>query len=436
MLFGSAPSAVLAQPASDQPVATEPEPPPSDPPPPTTPAATAEPTPPPPPSPVEPPAVKEAKPVPDLSGAPGKGLTAKFGDAFSVVLRSRIQPRFQLHVPSEDSNGNRPRDQFLGIGTARVWISGNAYRPELTYMLQLALGARDYRDGTVSPIFDALIDYKAHRDASLRIGQFFVPFDRLRTVREFALQLVDRPRVIGELTLDRDTGVIVYSDALGGDKSPFAYRIGAFGGGGPNAVNAKRVGGLFLGRLEWRPLGPIDDDSEGDLKRRDKPALALGIGGAANRNTNRLRSTTGTTTKGKADYWHAAIDATFKWRGFASQFEWLLKRAAYEITYESSVPAEVEYARSGTGWVVQASYVFPKPFEVVGRFSRMHAREGTDPKLIAEVRSLGQEIAGGVNYYLNGHILKLQADWIMRSPRDFNFETTDHLFHMQLDATF
>jgi hypothetical protein len=41
-----------------------------------------------------------------------------------------------------------------------------------------------------------------------------------------------------------------------------------------------------------------------------------------------------------------------------------------------------------------------------------------------------------VNYYLNGHALKLQADWIVRSPRDFSFDTTDHLVHMQLDATF
>ena len=53
-------------------------------------------------------------------------------------------------------------------------------------------------------IYDAFLDWKAHRDISVKAGQFFVPFDRLRTVREFALQMGDRPRPVAELTLDRD----------------------------------------------------------------------------------------------------------------------------------------------------------------------------------------------------------------------------------------
>ncbi len=369
------------------------------------------------------------------TAAPGKGATLDAGDAFSLNLRSRINLRYQLHG-APPSMGERKFDQVVGIGTVRVWFSGHVRDPRLTYMLQLALGQRDYRDGAVSPVFDAFIDYKAHRDLSVKVGQFFVPFDRLRTVREFALQLADRPRPVSELTLDRDVGVTLYSDRFLDDKSPFAWRVGAFGGGGTNLTTGREPGGLFVARVEVRPLGTIDDDSEGDLERRPAPAVALGAAIAHNRNTNRLRSTTGSTfTGGTTDYTHYALDAVFKWNGLAVQAEYLKKTSSRETIPSAADPMVLEYTRAGSGFVFQASYVFDPPIEIVGRYSRLYAPGGTDPKWITEVRNLGQEIAGGVNYYVAGHQLKLQADWIVRTPRD-SFAGTDHALHAQLDATF
>jgi hypothetical protein len=305
-------------------------------------------------------------------------------------------------------------------------------------VIQLAVAGRDYRDGAISPIFDAFIDYKAHRELSVKAGQFFVPFDRLRTVRELALQLPERPRPVGELTLDRDVGVSLYSDnAFLGEKSPLAWRLSAFGGGGTNLSTGKEPGALLVARVEARPLGEIDDDSEGDLKRRKKPGLALGAGIATNRNTNRQRSTTGTTfTGGTTDYFHLALDATFKWQGFAAQLEYLKKTSSRESIPSLADPAVLEWTRAGSGFVVQASYVLDPPVELVGRFTRMYAPGGTDPKLITEIRNLGQEVAGGVNYYLNNHQFKFQAAWIIRSPRDLDFDSSDHLVVTQLDATF
>jgi hypothetical protein len=76
-----------------------------------------------------------------------------------------------------------------------------------------------------------------------------VPFDRLRTVREFSLQLTDRPRPVTELTLDRDVGMVMYSDNFLSDKSPLAYRVGVFGGGGKSRPRQE------AGRAAGRPLG-------------------------------------------------------------------------------------------------------------------------------------------------------------------------------------
>ena len=382
---------------------------------------------------------EEKKPGPSISGKPGQGVTLYVSDAFSLNLRSRLQLRYQFNVSAPDEMDERDTQQLVNIGTARLWISGNILNPDLTYMIQLALAGRDYRDGATSPIYDGYLQWEAHRDFNLRVGQYFVPFDRLRTVREWALQMADRPRPVLEFTLDRDVGITAYSESLIDDRSPIAWYIGAFGGGGTNLSLGRDPGALVMSRIELRPLGPIDDDREGDLERLNQPRLAIGGGFAANFNTNRLRSTTGPTfSGGTTDYLHAAADLVFKWRGWALQAEYLWKNASADQINSTAADGTdlIEYTRSGQGWIVQSSYTFPHPIEVVGRLSGIYAFSGTDPRLIAEADALGQEVAAGLNYYINGHKLKLQGDWIARMPHDFAFKEAEHVVHAQVDVTF
>jgi phosphate-selective porin OprO and OprP len=374
-----------------------------------------------------------------LEASPGNGATIRAGDKFSLNVRARIQIRYQLNIAEADDQGDRDLRQLVNIGTARLWFSGHVLIPELTYMIQLAVAGRDFRDGATSPIFDAFLDWKAHRDFNIRAGQFFVPFDRLRTVREWALQMPDRPVPVWELTLDRDVGVMIYSETFLSKRSPLAYRAGAFGGGGTNLSRGRIPGGLLVGRLELRPLGPIDDDIEGDQERRKAPAISLGVGLAKNFNTNRLRSTTGPTfTGGTTDYTHFATDLVFKWRGAMLQAEYLVRKSS--VSSIESVDAEgepvIEYPQSGRGYVLQASYVFDPPIEVVGRVSQLWAIGRADTVFYDYTRSRGQELAFGANYYVNGHKMKLQADWVARMPHGFVFERAEYLVHVQLDATF
>lgn len=386
-------------------------------------------------------------PKTDISGIPGQGLTVKTGDEFSLNIRTRMQARYQVQVSQPNAAGDRTLDQIVNINTARVYLSGNALIPQLTYLFQLAVAGRDYRDGATSPIYDAYVEYKPHRDFNLQAGQFFVPFDRLRTVREWALQLAERPRPVSELTLDRDVGIQLYSDHFLADKSPVGFHLGAFGGGGTNLSLGRKPGALLVGRVELRPLGPIDDDREGDLDRRSTPGLALGAAFAANINTNRARSTTGaaykslstTTNNGRVvDYYHFAADLVFKWQGLAIEAEYLLRNSPQEnwTFTDAADKTTPEYTRTAAGWIAQVSYVLPFPLEFVGRLSRMHAiaPSKTDPALVSELNTRGQEIAGGINYYLNNHRFKLQADWIARLTPDF--ERPEHNIHVQFDATF
>jgi hypothetical protein len=179
---------------------------------------------------------------------------------------------------------------------------------------------------------------------------------------------------------------------------------------------------------------------EGDLTRRARPALALGAGYAMNLNTDRVRSTTGGSFEnGSTDFQHVAADLVFKWRGLAIATEYLLKSASEDTIVAEGDGIEepsVEYTRSGHGWVTQISYVFPKPFELVARMSRITAHSGTDPRLVQELEAYGQETGFGANWYFNGHRMKLQASWLARTPDNFDFSVAEHVVQTQLDVSF
>lgn len=374
------------------------------------------------------------------SGAPGRGLTVDAGDAFGFNIRARAMVRADFRSPGPATDTQREWTQSVSVGTLRLWLGGHVYSRNLTWLMQFAFAQADYRDDATSPVYDAYLNWQPSRDLGIRVGQYFVPFDRLRTIREWGLQMTARPRPVNELTLDRDVGVMFYSDSFLGDESPVAWRLGVFGGRGIHDTSPVEPGALLVARVELRPLGEIDDDMEGDLGRRVQPALALGAGYAMNLNTDRVRSTTGGTfANGTTDFQHVAADLVFKWRGLAVAAEYLLKTADEDTLVADREGVEepsVEYTRSAHGWVTQISYVFPKPFELVARMSRITAHSGTDPVLVQELEAYGQESGVGANWYFNGHRMKLQASWLARTPTTFDFSAAEHVVQTQLDVTF
>lgn len=230
--------------------------------------------------------------------APGRGFGVATGDGrFSANLRARAQIRDTVTV----QDGKRTTNE-INVKTVRLWLTGHVLTKDLTYGLQLAFGGNDFESGSSSPLFDLFIDYARLRDLNIRVGQFFVPFDRARTIREFALQFTDRQQIITELTLDRDVGVAFSSTNLFGSKI-LGYHLGLFGGEGRNKFGGQRVGFLYTLRFVLRPFGLFDDDSEGDLDRLRRVRLAIGVAGAltrtrigsARRRARRIRSARSTT---------------------------------------------------------------------------------------------------------------------------------------------
>jgi len=377
-----------------------------------------------------------------VGGGPGKGATFTSDDgAFSLNLRGRMQLRNTVAHPT----GNTTTDE-LGVRTARVILGGHTVSKDVKYFVQLAVAAGDFEKeyASSSPLFDAWVEYTGVRDAQIRAGQFFVPLDRARTVREFSLSLVDRAQAVSELSLDRDAGIVISSSDLGGLDHLLAYQVGIWGGDGKNRVGAVDADLLYTARIALRPLGAFDDDAQSDLRRHADPKVAIGGGFAYNANTRRQRSTTGALlTLGGIDYVHAAGDAVFKWRGLYFLGEYLYRAARTEQrsgTGANMMPL-TEYARSGSGYVLEAGYMLTHAFEVNARWSQLLSRsssdpaKATDPALVKLRQENGKELVGGLAYYWNGHALKVFADYSLLFG-DGQASRPRHLARLAVDASF
>lgn len=345
-----------------------------------------------------------------VEAAFGKGATIRNADdSLSLNIRGRIQARATL--TEEDEDGEAPVTGMV-VRRLRVVFQGNATGPHLTYYIQLAFSNQDMEPDLRSPLRDAYFTWTLARDAKLRVGQMKVPFDRQRVNSSSALQMADRSMVVGELNLDRDVGLQLFSKDLLGLGGKLGYSLGVFGGDGRNRL-AEAFGLLYAARLELRPMGGFEDTVEADIERAHAPKLAVGIAFAYNQNTDRPRSTTGVPYEdARFDYVHAGADAIFKWRGFSAQAEALLRRADKNSRI-GAVDGESEtfYSRSAWGAFVQVGQMVTEHAEVCARYGYLEPLSGTDPEL-----ERAHELGPGASYYFREHNLKVQADYLF-SPR-------------------
>ncbi len=333
----------------------------------------------------------------------GEGVTLKLKD-FSLNVRGRVQTQALSVVGAEGSGV--PRQNALFVRRARLAIKGELPW-HLSFTMQLAFANLDMEPDAPNVLRDYYVDFRPLRDLSLRFGQMKVPFDVQRVVSSSALQMVDRSVVTGELNLDRDVGVVVYSDDLLGLHQRLRYVVGVFGGDGRNRVGTNQ-GLLYAGRIRLSLFGPFDDKIEGDPDRLDN--LRIAIGGAAARNmlTNRPRSTLGLPYQAALfNYTHVTGDLHVKVKG-ASLLSQVFLRQADSDVQENTVKGTLvkEYSRSAFGWFAQGGYYLLPWLELTARYGDLRPTVGTDPTL-----KRTREIGGGLNFMVQKHDLKIQSDY-------------------------
>ena len=360
-----------------------------------------------------------------MEAALGKGVTIKTADdQFALNIRGRVQARATL---TEINDGLAPVTGFQ-VRRMRLLFQGNALGPALTYYLQLGFSNLDTEADLRSPLRDAYITWAIARDANLRVGQMKVPYGRQRVVSSSAQQLVERSIVVGELNLDRDVGVHLFSKDLFGLGSRLGYSLAVMGGDGRNRL-AEKFGLLYAARVQVTPMGAFDDFSEADFKREPKPKLAIAVNGAFNQHTNRPRSTFDLPyADARFNYAHAGVDALLKWRGLSVSGEWLWRKSDKDTRSGQLNGASATFhSRSGWGAFGQVGQFVTDRLEVVGRYGFLKPLAASDPKFVKR-----QELGGGLSYYLNEHSLKVQGDYFYLPSNGFENGTHEVRVQSQL----
>jgi phosphate-selective porin OprO and OprP len=337
----------------------------------------------------------------------GKGIriTAK-DSSFSMKLGARFQTLYE-GIYNEDSE--EWSDKLL-IRRARLKFEGFAYSPKLEYKIEIGLSNRDIGGATPETgntpriILDAVLKWHFKDNWQLWFGQTKLPGNRERVISSQKLQFVDRSLVNSRFNLDRDIGIqFHHKNRIGGG---ILKQIASVSMGEGRNITSDNIGGYdYTGRLEYLPFGEFKSQGDyfgSDLKREEKPKLAIGATYDFNQGASRQRGQLGgfnADAQGPVtnDLSTFFIDAMFKYNGLSIMSEYTLRDARKDI-------AGFEFG-TGNGYVLQTGYLFRNNFEIAARYTIINADDLVFSSINEET-----EYAWGISKYFVEHSLKIQSD--------------------------
>ena len=362
---------------------------------------------------------------------PGSGLKVESDDGmFALAFRLRVQLRYELQ---RDHDGNQTSNAF-SVRRARLQFKGHLFGKHNKYYLQVAISPNDMgwtADGpSFTPIRNWELSFDYLRDLTVTVGQMKVNYNRQRVISSGDLQMPDRSTVNNEFTLDRDIGLKLHSEDLGGI-GYLRYSLGIFNGEGRDSYRVDDMGMLYVARVEVIPTGDAGDWTEDEVgwERSLRPSLAIAGAYAFHDRAKRDRGSLGSRPldEGTTDFHQAQADLMFKYAGLSltSEFHW--RKGIREFGDATVIddmgvegPAPRVPARNGLGYFVQAGFLIPRiPLELTGRWGQIINLGDAGQTSLPD----SEEAGGGVSWYFARHSLKLQADYFrLRSDR-FDVDT-------------
>jgi len=296
-------------------------------------------------------------------------------DTHALHFRFLFQPQYE-YVDADEGKGS---NGFL-VKRAQLRMFGNALTPRLKYKMMI-MATTTPEGGSNLDLRDLRIDWQWTEYFQVTVGQFFVYFDYEDLQPTWALPLVDRSIINANLGFERDIGIRVHGRTL---SHRLGYQMYMMNGDGRNALNAGD--GFFYGaRLDCQIMGAHQFVLP-DVEKSAAPHLALGMAflhdsGKADLNNNKLHRLT--------------ADLTFRYEGFSA-----LSLANLAYNEDKSV---TDYGLSGQ----LGCFVVAEHLETVARWAKVLK----DGALGAADTGDPQEVAVGLNWYIEGHTAKVQVDY-------------------------
>ena len=342
------------------------------------------------------------------------------------VLQFRYE-YYNTHSRNRYLAAGTERDDRSGFDLSRVRLilSGHAHSPDLTYYVQVRADSTQRYDAGV---LDAYVNYRFADAFQVRMGIFKAAATTVSLTSDSELQTVDRPLVDAVYGLDRGLGLRFwghwqdkrfewYFDALNSLRTVRGRTITP----DPSELDANPA---IVARLVWNALGSgADLAGEPDLAHLAEPTLSLALHYAFNEDDgdptglripapllirSRGAGAFGMVSSRGLQINQLGLASAFKWQGFSARGEYILR------LIDVRDPAAPWLAQTGDdsttaqhGAYVQAGYFLPIPefqrkVEVVGRVGVVSA--------LAEEVDCALEYTFGLNYYINGHKVKLQTE--------------------------
>lgn len=328
----------------------------------------------------------------------GKGVGITSPDSlFQFNIRFRMQNR--LHI--EDSQYEAK------IRRLRLRFDGYVGNPNFLYTIQLAFSPEDVgtlKNGeNLHVIRDAIVHYKINNRWVLGLGQTKLPGNRQRVNSSGALDLTDRSINNAAYNIDRDFGL--FATFNNQKQNAFGYTIKtALSTGEGRDFIGKTKGLAYTGRLELYPLGRFKKSGEffeGDLQREEKPKLYLGGTFHHNDRAHQSRGQQGTKLLEERDLNSVLLDGMLKYNGWAFMTAYMNRTAKNPLIDAS----KANYVQTGEGYDTQLSYVFPKNWEIIGRFSHNSPDEE-----IQQFVPKQNQFTLGLTKYIWEHAFKMQFE--------------------------
>lgn len=332
-----------------------------------------------------------------------------------VIMRFRMQ-NWATYTTRTQAEGE---DLDLSAGSTdlvtrrtRIRFGGSLYDPRLTFNLQLSFSRSDmdWADTQFPNVIrDAMVFWNFSRDLQIGFGQTKLPGNRQRVISSADLEVPDRSIVNSSFNLDRDFGFQGFWRPINGDVV-VNLRGAISSGDGRNQPVIPGGGLAYTGRAELLPFGAFTnggDYFEGDLAREQQPKLSIGVSFQHNENQTKTRGSLGRALYAQRTAEVLYADALLKYQGFSFYTEYAQRTANNPITYKDTTKKDYAAIFVGTGYMAQASYIFPSMWNVGLRYAVVDA--GSQLAGLSEYRKQ-TNIACVVGYYVNRHRIKANLE--------------------------
>lgn len=351
-------------------------------------------------------------------------------ELFHLRVNANLQTRWTSYITQEKNRYLSPRlrrDDRTGFDLTRIRVGlrGHVYDKNLTYLIEMRA------DSAVAYDFEAFYAYFNYRfsdEFQITTGLFKLASTRSQILSESEMQLADRPISDAVFSLDRGIGVRFWGDLLQKKLTWYVDVVNGFASTRDQTITPDPAlrdnTPALLAKLVWHALGEdyrSDFRSQADLPRHPSPALDFGLGYAFSDDAfgsqlrlpfPRPRTLRGggfaQTTADGVMLHQVGADAAFKYDGLSVTGEYLVRfidpRRADRAPWTLLSGAEDSDAQQGA--YLQVGYFLPIPgfedkIEAVARVGGV--------SLAANDQEGVWDYGGGVNYYIEGNRVKLQA---------------------------